>query len=207
MLKLRVVVPALLAVAVLAGCQRNPLVVKRSICPAVAVPTYAGDMTLFGASGGRDAGDVDVTATITNVRGSCSEGAQTLATDVTYDIVARRMTTTGARTVTLPVFASIVQGGNLIVSKEIGAVSVSFADGQLRAVGRGGSRSVIARSAAQVSPEVQTKISRKRKTGDIDAAIDPLADPEIRAALRAATFEVLIGFQLDESALAYNVTK
>ena len=44
MLKLRFVVPALLAVAVLAGCQRNPLVVKRSICPAVAVPTYAGEI-------------------------------------------------------------------------------------------------------------------------------------------------------------------
>ncbi|MEN9932376.1 MAG: hypothetical protein RIS17_949, partial [Pseudomonadota bacterium] len=40
-----------------------------------------------------------------------------------------------------------------------------------------------------------------------DAATDPMADPEVRAALRAASFEVLIGFQLDDRALAYNIAK
>jgi hypothetical protein len=29
----------------------------------------------------------------------------------------------------------------------------------------------------------------------------------VRAALRAASFEVLLGFQLDEAGLAYNVSK
>ncbi len=207
MLNPRFVVAAVVAVLALSGCQRNPLVVKRSACPAVAVPTYAGDMTTFSGTGGRDAADVDVAASITNVRATCVEGPSTLSTDVTYDVVARRMTTAGPRTVMFPVFASIVQGGNLIVSKEIGQVSVSFADGQLRAVGRGGSRAAVARSAAQLAPAVQARVSRKRKAGDADAAIDPLADPEVRAAVRAATFEVLVGFQLDEAGLAYNVTK
>ena len=39
---------ALAAAAVmLSGCQKNLLLVKRSSCPAVAVPFYAGDVTLF----------------------------------------------------------------------------------------------------------------------------------------------------------------
>jgi hypothetical protein len=55
--------------------------------------------------------------------------------------------------------------------------------------------------------DIQAKINRKRKAGDIDAATDPMSDPLIRAALRAASFEVLVGFQLTDQALGYNVTK
>ncbi|MEY2882903.1 MAG: hypothetical protein RL490_627, partial [Pseudomonadota bacterium] len=47
MSNLRTIALLALAATALAGCQRNPLVVKRSFCPAVAVPTYAGDTTLF----------------------------------------------------------------------------------------------------------------------------------------------------------------
>ncbi|MEY2885088.1 MAG: hypothetical protein RL490_2812, partial [Pseudomonadota bacterium] len=133
--------------------------------------------------------------------------ATTYASDVTYDVVARRNDTTGARTVTLPVFASVVQGGNLLMSKQISNVTISFADGQARASGKGGARANIARAAASLSPETQALINRKRKATDPDAAVDPLADPTVRAAIRAASFEVLLGFQLDERGLAYNVTK
>ncbi len=208
-LKPRFAVAAAGAIALLglAGCQKNPLLVKRSVCPAVAVPTYAGDVTLFGATGGRDATDVDVVATITNVRDTCAETPNTLSTTITYDVVARRLNTIGARSVTLPVFATIVQGGNLIVSKEIAAVTISFADGQARAIARGGARAAVARSSAELDPKTQARVSRIRKAGDIDAAIDPLADPTVRAAIRASTFEVLVGFQLDDAGLAYNVTK
>jgi hypothetical protein len=34
-----------------------------------------------------------------------------------------------------------------------------------------------------------------------------MSDPQVRAAVRAASFEVLVGFQLDDAALAYNVGK
>lgn len=206
----RVVSPAaLVAVAALAlaGCQRNPLQVTRSPCPAVAVPTYTGDATLFTPGTAPDAANIDVTATITNVRETCIEGDAVLTTDVTYDVLARRSSAAGARTVGFPVFASVVQGSNLLVSKQVGAVTVSFADGQTRATGRGGARAEVARSATTLPPEIQAKINRKRRAGDIDAAVDPLADPEVRAALRAASFELLVGFQLNEAALAYNVTK
>lgn len=197
-----------LAALALAGCQRNPLLVKRSICPAVAVPAYAGDTTLFrDGDTGRNADAVDVVATITDVRGTCTEGTDTIATQVAYVVIARRTDASAARQVTLPVFTSVVQGGNLLVSKQLGSVTVSFAAGQLRAEVAGGARTRVARSAALLPPAIQERVSRERKPGDLDAATDPLSDPEVRAAVRAASFEVLVGFQLDEAALAYNVTK
>lgn len=196
-----------LAATALAGCQRNPLVVKRSACPAVAIPTYTGDLTMFRPGTAADAANIDFVATITNVRETCSESETTLTSDITYDVVARRTGSGGARTVQLPVFASVVQGGNLLVSKQTGAINVSFAEGQARAIGHGGARGTVARSVATLPAEIQTKINRKRKAGDIDAATDPLADPEVKAAIRAASFEVLIGFQLSETQLGYNVTK
>lgn len=196
-----------LATAILAGCQQNPLKIKRSACPAVAVPTYTGDMTLFKPGTPPDAANIDVVATITNVREVCTETDALLTVEVSYDVLARRTTTAGARTVVFPVFASVVQGGNLLVSKQTGTVAVAFADGQARASGRGTARGSVARSATALPPEIQKKINRKRKAGDLDAATDPLADPEVKAAMRAANFEILIGFQLSEGQLGYNVTK
>jgi len=55
--------------------------------------------------------------------------------------------------------------------------------------------------------EVRDKITRRRKAGDVDAALDPMADPQVRAAVQAATFEMLVGFQLTEEQLAYNATR
>jgi hypothetical protein len=37
--------------------------------------------------------------------------------------------------------------------------------------------------------------------------MDPLADPAVRQAVLAATFEALIGFQLTEDQLKYNMTR
>lgn len=207
MSSLRRVVVLVLAAAALAGCQQNPLSIKRSACPAVAVPTYAGDMTLFKPGTAPDAANLDVVATMTNVRDTCTETDALLSVDISYDVLARRTTTAGARTVVFPVFASVVQGGNLLVSKQTGSVAVSFADGQSRAVGRGTARGSVARSATVLPEDIQKKINRKRKAGDLDAATDPLADPLVKAAMRAASFEMLIGFQLNEAQLGYNVTK
>lgn len=194
-------------VIVLAGCQRNPMLVKRSPCPAVAVPAYLGDATIFGPGGSGDAKNIDVVATITNVRETCLEGDEKLTTDVAFDVIARRNEAGPARSLTLPVFATVVQGGNLVLSKEVVGVVVSFAEGQTRGSGSGGVRTNVSRSASTLPPEIQAKVARKRKATDADAAVDPLADPQVRAALRAASFEVLLGFQLDEAGLAYNVSK
>ncbi|KPF71741.1 hypothetical protein IP88_10490 [alpha proteobacterium AAP81b] len=198
---------AAVAAVALAGCERNPLEVRRSVCPAVAVPAYAGDITLFRPGTPPDAGNIDVVATITNVRGACNDQAATLTSDVSFDVVARRSDSAGARDVALPVFATVVQGGNLIVSKQIGSVTVRFADGSARTVARGGMRANVLRSAAALPPDLLKKVSRKRRAQDLDASVDPMSDPQIRAAMRAASFEVLVGFQLDETRLAYNVAK
>lgn len=197
---------ALSAVA-LAACQRNPLVVRRSPCPAVAVPVYANDLTLFQPGTAPDIGNMDLAASITNVRGSCTEGSSRLVSNVTYQVVAQRSDARGARSVQLPVFASVVQGGNLLVSKQISSVTLNFADGAARAVASGSARAEVDRAATVLPDAVQRRINRKRKAGDPDAAVDPMADPEVRAAMRAASFELLVGFQLTEQQLAYNVTK
>ena len=197
-----------LAALALAGCQKNPLLVNRAVCPAVAVPYYAGDTTLFVAGDTtRGAQAVDVVATITNVRGNCVDVGPTLETDVSFTVVARRTATAGTRSLTLPFFASVVNGGNLIVSKQLGSVTLNFADGQARAQAAGGAKARVARTATALPPEIQQRVYRNRKSGDLDAATDPLAEPDVKAAVRAASFEVLVGFQLDDAALAYNVTK
>ncbi len=198
---------ALATLLVLAGCTKNPMLVKRSPCPAVAVPTYSGDVTLFVPGTQPDAANIDVVATITDLRETCTESDAILTTNVTYDVLARRNDSAGARTVSLPVFATVVQGGNLIVSKQVGAVRVDFADGQARATGKGEARADVARSATQLPADIQKQITKKRKPGDLDAASDPLADPKVKAALKAASFELLVGFQLSETALAYNIAK
>ncbi len=201
----RAAVPLLLLAAA-AGCQKNPLEVRRTVCPAVAVPVYAGDVTLFNGDS-RDAGAQDVVATITNVRGACTEGQVDIVSNVTYDVVARRTSAQGPRTIALPVFASVVQGGVLIVSKQIGQVQLSFADGQLRAIGHGGAQAKVSRAAATLPPQIQERLTRERKPGDFDAAVDPMSDPVVRQAVKASSFEVLVGFQLSDAQLAYNVTK
>lgn len=196
-----------LAALALAGCNRNPLLVKRSPCPAVAVPVYANDLTAFQPGAAPDAANVDFVATITNIRADCAEGATTLTSTAQYDVIARRTDTSTAQRVTVPVFASVVQGGNLVVSKQTAAVDLEFAAGQSRAQAHSSATARVDRAAASLPEDIQKIINRKRKAGDPDAAVDPLADPQVRAAMRAASFEMLIGFQLTDAQLAYNVTK
>jgi hypothetical protein len=84
-------------------------------------------------------------------------------------------------------------------------VTLQFPEGGLRAEARGGARAEVHRSAVTLPAEVQQRITRELKADEPDALVDPLSDPQVRAAVRAATFEVLVGFQLDDASLAYNV--
>jgi len=190
----------------LAGCERNPLIVNRSACPAVAVAAHVGDVTLFRGAG-TDAADIDTVAAITNVREECTETAEQFVTRITFDVVARRSDMADARQISLPVFAAVVQAGNIVNAKQISQVTVNFAAGQERAVAQGTATAGVSRTAAAVPQAILDKINRKRRPGELDAATDPMADPEVKAALRAASFEVLLGFQLDDRALAYNIAK
>ncbi|MEE4349160.1 MAG: hypothetical protein V2J26_02930 [Pacificimonas sp.] len=205
----RVILPLLALPVILVGCglNQNPLRVQRSACPAVGVLEYAGDATLFSPAQSRDASAIDVTATITNVRASCFQDGTSIISDASYTVLATRSQAAGPRTVTLPVFSAVVRAGDRLLSKDVGSVTLSFADGALSASTTASARSVVSEAAATLPEEINRSIDRRRKPGDPDAAIDPLARPEVREAVREATFEVLLGFNLDESSLAYNVAK
>lgn len=209
---------AIAAVAVLAlgGCKRTGeldvtqgvgISAVRSACPVAGVPAGTGDITLFDPPASRDAKAIDVVATLTNLRANCAEGGDTINSTLTFDVQARRNNVQGARTVTLPYFVSVVRGGTQVVSKRLGQVTLNFADGEARAQAQGQGSAIVDRAAATLPQETRNQINRRRKPGDQDAAVDPLSDPAVRQAVLAATFEALVGFQLTDEQLKYNVTR
>ncbi|NML92457.1 hypothetical protein [Novosphingobium olei] len=208
-----------LGVLALAGCAKNKgeLVVDDSIgvtalrspCPVVAIPEMTGDITLFNAPGRTDSGAIDVVASITNLRSTCDDatnGAK-LTSNATFDVVARRTDTRGARHVDIPYFSVVMRGGTQVLAKRVGTIGIDFADGQERASARGSASSSVDRAEATLPREVRDRLNKKRKPGDADAATDPLAQPDVKAALAKASFELLVGFQLTNDQLAYNATR
>jgi hypothetical protein len=179
----------------------------RSACPAVAIPASTGDVTLFNPEGSRDSRAIDVVANITNLRSTCDESGDAIVTRVTFDVQAQRRDGRGAREVVLPYFVVSVQGGTQVQSKSVSRVGLRFADGALRASSPGSATGQVTRAAVTLPADVRERITRRRKPGDPSAAIDPMADPLVREAVRKASFEMLVGFQLTEEQLAYNATR
>ena len=205
-----------IASAALAGCSRDGELdigagvgvnVTRSGCPMVAIPDGTGDVTIFNPTNSQDANAIDVVATITNIRPNCNEGGEKIYSQASFDVQARRSDARGSRTVTLPYFSTVIQGGSAVIAKRVGQVTIQFADGQQRASSTAQAASYIDKASASLPAEIVQKITKKRKPGDPDAALDPMADPEVRAAVVRSSFEMLIGFQLTEDQLRYNVTR
>ena len=201
------------AVATVAGCAKDNeidlsggvgITATRSACPAVAVPMHTGDVTLFDPATSRDAAAIDVVATITNLTPQCNDSGEKVYQLASFDVVATRRDAGPARSVTIPYFSTVVQGGTAVVAKRLGNVTVTFADGQVRGSGRGQASAYVDRAAATLPADIMERITRKRKAGDQDAAIDPLSVPEVRAAVQRASFELLVGFQLTQEQLEYN---
>lgn len=213
--RIRLFTAAAIAVA-LAGCRGTGDIVVdqgvgitalRTACPAVGIPDYTGDITLFRAPGSTTIDNVDLVASMTNVRTQCNDqGAKVFSTS-TFDVLARRTDTHGARQVTLPYFVTVLRGGTAVISKRVGSVTLNFADGQERAQASGQGAAYVDKAEASLPKEVRDKLNRKRKAGDADAAIDPLSEPDVKAAVARATFDVLLGFQLDQQQLTYNATR
>ncbi len=200
----------------LAGCRTTGDIVVdqgvgitslRSACPAVGIPDYTGDITLFRVPGSTEANAVDITATMTNVRSQCNDTGEKIYASSTFDVQARRTDARGSRQVTLPYFVTVVRGGSAVISTRVGAVTINFADGQERAQASGQGAAYIDRNEATLPADIRERITRKRKAGDADAATDPLSQPEVKAAVARASFELLLGFQLDEQQLRFNATK
>ena len=212
----RLFAASLIAVA-LAGCRSTGDIVVdegvgitavRTACPAVGIPDYTGDMTLFSQPGSTDSRAIDVTATMTNVRSSCNEtGGEKVYATATFDVLGVRTDTRGARQVQVPYFVTVLRGGRAVVAKRVGTVTLNFADGQARAQASGQGASYIDRAEATLPADIREMLTRRRKAGESDAAVDPMTRPEVKAAVARATFEMLVGFQLDQTQLTYNATR
>lgn len=203
------------AAATVSGCSRSGdvdaagtgIYVTRSVCPQVGIPAGTGDITLFSPTGRTDAAAIDVVATITNLRAQCSEDSAYVNSTATFDVVATRRDAAAARQVTLPYYNVIAQGGSTVVAKKIGYVALNFPAGSLRAQTNAQAIGRVSRSAVALPEEIRRELTRVRRPGDADAAVDPLSDPVVRDAVARATFEQLIGFQLTQDQLRYNATR
>lgn len=209
-------ISALAVAAALAGCRSSGDIVIdegvgiqafRSACPAVGIPDYTGDVTVFRSAGDQSASNIDLVAAMTNVRSQCNDAGEKVYTSVTFDVLAKRTDVRGARTVTVPYFVTVLRGGRAVVTKRVGQATLTFADGQERAQATGQGAAYIDKAEASLPSEIRDRITRKRRAGEEDAAVDPLSQPDVKAAIARATFEVLVGFQLTQDQLTYNATR
>ena len=114
---------------------------RRTVCPQVAIPAATGDVTMFDPAGRTDAAAIDVVATMTNVRSTCSEGADAIVSSATFDVVAVRRTAGEARSVVIPYFDIAMQAGSQVVAKRVGGVAVNFPPGAFVEVAAAGRKS------------------------------------------------------------------
>ena len=204
---------SMIALALLAGCTRRGNIEQggiytvRSACPQVAIPAATGDVTVFNPGGSVDSSAIDVEAAMTNVRANCQDTGSEIVSTATFDVVATRRDAGEARQVVLPYFDVVVQAGDRVVAKRVGAVALNFAAGSIQAQTSGQATARISRAAATLPEEVREILTRERKVGDADAAIDPMTDPAVRAAVATASFQHLVGFQLTPEQLRYNATR
>ena len=206
---------ALLALTMLGACRHTGdideatqgVYAVRSSCPILGVPTGTGDITLFNPPNSTDSRAIDVTAAITDVRGTCQDAGNDVVSTATFTIVGLRRDAGPARQVVLPYFDVALRAGSTVAAKQVGQAVLNFAAGDVHAWTRVQATVRVNRGAATLPDNVRRAITRERKPGDPQAAIDPLSDPAVRSAVANATFEHLVGFQLTQDQIKYNATR
>lgn len=207
---------ALIAVTLLSACRHTGDVTDengggiyavRSACPIAGVPAGTGDITLFNPAGSTDSRAIDVTAAITDVRATCQDVGNDVVSTATFTVVGLRRDAGPARQVILPYFDVALQAGTTVAAKRIGQAVLNFAPGDIHAWTRVQAIVRVNRGVATLPANVRQILTRPRKAGEADAAIDPLSDPAVRSAVANATFEHLVGFQLSQDQLKYNATR
>ncbi|MFL6721710.1 MAG: hypothetical protein ACJ8FT_07910 [Sphingomonas sp.] len=213
-MKLRTAV--LVALTLLGGCRRSGEITAengggvyavRSDCPIPGIPAGTGDITLFNPPDSRDSRAIDVTAAISQVRATCQDAGNDVVSTATFTVVALRRDAGPARQLVLPYFDVALRGGATVAAKQIGYVALNFPAGSQHAMTRARATVRVNRGAASLPSNVRQILTRPRKAGEAEAAIDPLAEPGVRAAVAQATFEHLVGFQLTQDQLKYNATR
>jgi len=124
-----------------------------------------------------------------------------------HDLLRQTIQGRIAEPMALNIFDVVVQAGNKVVAKRIGQVALNFPAGSIRAQTSAQATARVSRSAATLPENVREILTRPRKVGDPDAAVDPMTDPGVRDAVARATFQHLIGFQLTADQLKYNATR
>jgi alkylated DNA nucleotide flippase Atl1 len=125
----------------------------------------------------------------------------------TFTVVGLRRDAGPARQVVLPYFDVALRGGANVAAKQVGQAVLNFAPGDIHAWVRVQATVRVNRGAATLPANVRQILTRPRKAGEAEAAIDPLADPAVQAAVANATFEHLVGFELTQDQLKYNATR
>jgi hypothetical protein len=179
----------------------------RSDCPITGIPTGTGDVTLFNPADSRNSAAIDVTATISQLRSTCQDTGSDVISTVTFTVTGLRRDAGPARQVVLPYFDVALRGGTNIEAKQLGAVALNFPEGSQHAMTRARATIRVNRSAATLPANVRAILTRPRKAGRADAAIDPLSDPAVQRAVANSTFEHLVGFALSQDQLKYNATR
>ena len=207
---------ALLTVTLLSACRHSGDITDengggvyavRSACPIAGVPAGTGDITLFNPAGSTDSRAIDVTAAITDVRATCQDVGNDVVSVATFTVVALRNSPGPARQVVFPYFDVALRGGTNIAAKQIGQAVVNFAPGDIHGWARVQATVRVNRGAATLPANVRAILTRPRKAGEAEAAIDPMSDPAVEAAVNNATFEHLVGFELTQEQLRYNATR
>ena len=207
---------ALVALTLLCGCRRageltpengGGVYAVRSACPIPGIPAGTGDITLFNPSNSTDSRAIDVSASISNLRANCNETGVDVVSTATFTVVGLRRDAGPARQVVVPYFVVALRGGSQIAAKQVGQVVLNFAAGDIHAYTRVQATVRVNRASATLPANVRDILTRPRKAGEAEAAVDPMADPAVSKAVANATFEQLVGFQLTQDQLKYNATR
>ena len=207
---------ALAAVTLLSACRHGGELTSengggvyavRSACPIAGIPAGTGDVTLFNPPSSNDSRAIDVSATISDLRTTCQDSGNDVVSTATFTVVGLRRDAGPARQVVLPYFNVALRGGSQIAAKQVGQVVLNFAAGDVHGWARVQATIRVNRGAATLPANVRAILTRPRKAGEAEAAVDPLADPAVAKAVANATFEQLIGFELTQDQLKYNATR
>ncbi len=207
---------ALAAVILLSACRHTGDITSengggvyavRSDCPIAGIPAATGDVTLFNPPTSLASTAIDVTATITDLRSTCQDTGSDIVSTATFTVVGLRRDPGAARQVVLPYFDVALRGGSDIAAKQVGRAVLNFDAGDLHSWVRIQTMIRVNRSAAALPQKVRDILTRPRKAGEAEAAVDPMTEPGVAKAVANATFEHLIGFELTQDQIKYNATR